>query len=69
MKFLYLTSLVTDKKMLLNLNKITCVYWDDKKSAVKIELEGGEYFFVKESVEEIVKTLKYEPTPVPSPSR
>jgi hypothetical protein len=58
MKFLYLTSLVTDKKMLLNLNKITCVYWDDKKSAVKIELEGGEYFFVKESVEEIVKTLK-----------
>jgi uncharacterized protein YlzI (FlbEa/FlbD family) len=44
--------------MLLNLNKITCVYWDDKKSAVKIELEGGEYFFVKESVEEIVKILK-----------
>ena len=58
MKFLYLTSLVTDKKMLLNLNKIKCVYWDDKNSAVKIELEGGEYFFVKESVEEIVKTLK-----------
>lgn len=58
MKFLYLTSLVTDKKMLLNLNKIKCVYWDDKNSAVKIELESGEYFFVKESVEEIVKTLK-----------
>ncbi len=49
---------MTDKKMLLNLNKIKCVYWDDKNSALKIELECGEYFFVKESVEEIVKTLK-----------
>lgn len=44
--------------MLINIHKITCIYWDEEENSFAIDIDHST-FYVKETVEEIESKIRY----------
>lgn len=53
MKFVQLTQ-TSGKQVWINPNHVQCVQMDDAKAVAKVVMISGYYYYVKESVEEII---------------
>lgn len=62
MKYVKLVKLTlkSDKEIWINARNIQCILMDDAKAMTKVVMLSGYYYFVKESVEDIIERCESE---------